>query len=223
MGYKEKNLFGGLMSGIGQGMVAQDVKRRKQAVADRDAMLADLREGRAVSKEGREVWTHTLKDFTTKGQGKEDIINYEGAAKWFSDNGHDDLAERARSKISTEVDRDSDKFLEAGIQAKKNAKKINPFGPDALRKDAVKEAYGEGGEDAWIEEETLRIFHGKPKTVGLMNSVPDTAVATTAAAPSKPISSSQYKSVADVGAAYMAGKLTKAEADKILIEQFGAT
>ena len=200
-------------------MVAQEKNRRDEAIKARDAAIAQLRadraergEDRAIRKEDREIWRQGIAEFTTKTAGGFDgpteITRWEDLAKKFDADGRDDLAADARSRISNEIDKDSTEWLQAGIDAKKNAKKRDPSGINYFNEEGMKEAYGEGGIDAWIEAEQLRLYQ---EETGISGTAAPTAS-----------SSGDYKTKEDVKKAYQSGELSREEASELL-KSFGGT
>lgn len=204
--------------------MAQDANRRDEAIKDRNAAIAALAadraqrsEGRAERgearnerKEGRDIWKQTIDDFTTKKaglNGATEVTDWAAAAKDFEIEGHTDLADRARSRISNEIDYDSDKYLELEMKWRKEANKKDPVGPNSWRKDAMKEEFGDLTPDEWIKSNAEAEYR---QSEGIV------APAAAAGSPAAD-DSGKYETKEDVKEAYMAGKISREEARKLLI------
>ena len=92
--------------------------------------------------------------------------------------------------------------------AEKEAQDKNPIGPDAIRPGGMKKAYGGLSEQEWITQRASELYEqykggSQPASRGAAGST------------------EKYSSKEDVGAAYESGAITRAEAERILREQFG--
>jgi len=144
-------------------MMAQEKLRQDSAIQDRNTIIAAMRaersargEERAVRGEDRAIWKQGVDEFTDKTAGGFDgpteITRWEDLAKQFERSNRPDLAAEARSRISQEIDYDSDDFLKIEMKWQKKADERNPIGIDSWRKEATDKAYDGLGEEGWVRQ-----------------------------------------------------------------------
>ncbi len=207
MGSKELAIFGGLLSGVGEGVLLKSRNRQKDEIAKRDAIIAKLKgDGGGMSADDKRLWDVTVGSKTTEGlEGK--TQNWPAITTLFEEMGRLDLAELARQSEAP-LDHNSDAYLAAEEAADKWIKEqASWFKTDSTDfKDF-------GGNREQARQAKIREFYQGSGTLQGEPAAPAEA-ATTA-------SSGEYSTAEDVGEAYKNGKISKTEAARILREQFG--
>ncbi len=215
MGRKELAVFGGLLSGIGQGMIAQDTKRMEEEKTKRLEIIAGLKlDNSGMSAGDKRLWDTTVASKTTEGIAGS-TTDWDAITKLFEKSGRLDLAEISR-QTAKPLDVNSDEYLaaEEAADAWINAQ-AGWFSTDSSD---FKE-YGGNREQA--RQAKIREF------------LPGGSAAAPAAAPAAspaetaPVTETgslgEYSTAEDVGKAYKNGRISKTEAARILREQFGYT
>lgn len=112
MGRKELAVFGGLLSGIGQGMIAQDTKRMEEEKTKRLEIIAGLKlDNSGMSAGDKRLWDTTVASKTTEGIAGS-TTDWDAITKLFEKSGRLDLAEISR-QTAKPLDVNSDEYLAA--------------------------------------------------------------------------------------------------------------
>lgn len=226
MGRKELAVLGGLLSGIGEGMMSQDTKRMEEERTKRLEIIAGFKNDQKGLLTDKQMIDTIFKANTTKGGGLEgDSVNHMNIIAILEKEGRKDLADLIRQGDKP-LDMDSDEYLAADKQAEKEANERDPIGINKWREEATNEAFDGKGRERWKYDRTLEILGagGTPSSMGMATSI-EPAPGTSGIIPISRGGDAKgdYKTTAEVGAAYLAGKISAAEAEKIIREQFGST
>ncbi len=207
MGRRERAVFGGLLTGIGEGMLLKSSNRQKDEIANRKAIIDSLKESSKGAMTDSQEFDRVVSSHTTEGMdGKS--TDWPAVIKIFEKSGRQDFVEMARQGEKP-VDINSPEYLaaEESADAWIDAQ-AGWFSPDSSDfKD-----YGGNREQA-RQAKVREFLQGGSGATGTTGAAGTTGSSLTSAG--------QYSTAEDVGQAFQDGKISQQEAERILRDQFG--